>query len=108
MSFRLSQSLHLMAALAACVGSASAASPALSQEFIAVGSQARGSLSQSDDEIPRGTYGDFFLIDGEAGVTVSITLRSRDFDAYLVVAGPDGGSSLRSMMMVPALGLTRS
>lgn len=44
---------------------------------------ASGRLDASDDRLPDGSYFDPWYVEGNAGETVTITLRSSDFDAYL-------------------------
>ena len=62
-----------------------AGSPALAQTRIVED----GELSAGDDELPEGEYYDRFYFDGRVGDTVDVTLESDDFDAYLMLRGPD-------------------
>jgi hypothetical protein len=50
----------------------------------------RGTLGPGDETLASGEYFDLHERDFTAGTTVVITLRSTDFDPYLVVFDPDG------------------
>jgi hypothetical protein len=57
----------------------------LPQEIDSVrsGQTRRGRLEAGDWTMGDGTYADIWYLRGQAGQRVTITLRSRDFDAYL-------------------------
>jgi hypothetical protein len=57
---------------------------------IAVGQTVNGQLTTADFLRTDGTYGDGFLYNGEAGEKLKITLRSTQFDSWLVVDEPNG------------------
>ena len=76
---------------------------------IAVGQTVNGQLTSGDFLRSDGTYGDGYLYQGTAGEKLKLTLRSREFDSWLVVdepAGPyretndDGGGDNDSQMIV--------
>ena len=72
------------------VGAAAATSlPA--QARIAPGQTVRGSLSTSDPTLGDGSRYDLYTFAGQRGQTVTVTLRSAAFDAYLAVGRMDGG-----------------
>lgn len=97
--FRLSAVSPL--ALAALV----AGSPALAQvkladiehwswPTISAGASISGSLDSSDVLRDDGTYADGFYYDAEAGETVTITMRSADFDSWLILDDPNSALML--------------
>ena len=51
-----------------------------------------GTLEQGDTRLDSGEFSDAFTINGRAGDVVDIRLDSADFDAYLMMRGPDGSS----------------
>jgi S1-C subfamily serine protease len=53
-----------------------------------------GTLTGSDFALPSGEHVDTFLVDVVAGHTVSVELRSSDFDVFLVVLAPDDSIAL--------------
>lgn len=57
---------------------------------IATGQALSGRLTTSDYVITDGSYADGFVYRGRAGEQITVTLRSPDFDTYLVVDEPDG------------------
>ncbi|MFL5385487.1 MAG: S1C family serine protease [Longimicrobiaceae bacterium] len=77
---------------------------------IAVGQTVTGRLTDSDFVLPDGSYADSYVYMGRAGERITATLRSSDFDAYLVVDDPrsatwqetddDGGGNLDSELTV--------
>ena len=52
-------------------------------DSVRVGQMRRGRLEAGDWTMGDGTYADVWYLRGQAGQRVTITLRSRDFDAYL-------------------------
>jgi hypothetical protein len=57
---------------------------------IGVGQTVNGQLTSGDFLRTDGTYGDGFLYNGQAGEKLKITLRSTQFDSWLVVDEPNG------------------
>ncbi|HWO87937.1 MAG TPA: PPC domain-containing protein [Gemmatimonadales bacterium] len=57
---------------------------------LAIGSSGEGLLEPGDDLGPDGGYMDRWQVDVRQGARVRAELRSSDFDAFLVVYGPDG------------------
>jgi hypothetical protein len=57
---------------------------------IAAGDTADGVLEPGDELGGDGPYQDRWTLDVAAGARVRVELRSADFDAYLIVIGPDG------------------
>jgi len=55
---------------------------------IAVGQTVTGRLAANDFVRPDGSYADSYVYMGRAGERITATLRSRDFDAYLLVDDP--------------------
>ncbi|MFL5540713.1 MAG: trypsin-like peptidase domain-containing protein [Longimicrobiaceae bacterium] len=55
---------------------------------IALGQTVTGRLTDSDFVRPDGSYADSYVYMGRAGERITATLRSRDFDAYLLVDDP--------------------
>ena len=64
-------------------GLLAAAAPAMAQSTIRPGETVRGSLGASDRSLDDGSFYDCFNLQAQAGQSLSITLRSDDFDAYL-------------------------
>jgi hypothetical protein len=60
----------------------SATAPALAQQNVA------GTLASGDATLDTGEFYDTYDITGRAGDTVTVTLQSSDFDAYVFVRGP--------------------
>ncbi|HTH66587.1 MAG TPA: serine protease [Sporichthya sp.] len=56
---------------------------------IAVGQSVSGQISSSDELWSDSTYIERWRVDGRAGQTVTIDLVSSDFDAYMMLKGPD-------------------
>ncbi len=52
----------------------------------------RGELRAGDETISSGEYADGHRIDVQAGQQLSVDLRSSDFDTYLIVTKPSGGT----------------
>ncbi len=52
------------------------------------GGDIRGSLSSADYRLPRDTYFDVWELEGRVGESLTLDLRSDDFDALLYVVGP--------------------
>lgn len=78
----------LAAALALAAG---AALPLQAQNRIAVGQTVRGTLTASSPTLDDGSHYATYTLAGRSGQTVTITLRSGDFDAYLSVGRGTGG-----------------
>lgn len=57
---------------------------------IAIGQSVNGQLTSSDFLRTDGTYADGFLYNAMAGEKLKITLRSKEFDSWLVVDEPNG------------------
>ena len=49
-----------------------------------------GVLSPTDGRLSSGEFVRFYSVSGPAGTALTITLRSSQFDTYLLVTGPDG------------------
>ncbi|HEU0298663.1 MAG TPA: hypothetical protein VFR37_04395 [Longimicrobium sp.] len=64
---------------------------AATQEYIGVGETVFGELTEDDPTLATGQYHDVWRFPTVVGTTYLITLRSEDFDAYLL-AGPPGGT----------------
>jgi hypothetical protein len=58
---------------------------------VRVGQTVRGSLGDDDPRAGDDTFFEEWTIDARAGQTVTVTLRSDEFDAYLAVGSLDGG-----------------
>lgn len=48
-----------------------------------------GTLASGDRELNSGEYYDVYDIEVEEGARLTVTMRSRDFDTYLIVKRPD-------------------
>jgi hypothetical protein len=84
--------MHAIRILAAAATLAAAtALPLQAQGRIAVGQTLRGTLSESSPTLDDGSHYATYTIAGTSGQTVTITLRSEDFDAYLSVGRMSGG-----------------
>lgn len=92
--------------------------PALAQERLRMGATVEGELSRGDDQLDSGEFMDVFAVDGRAGDALSVTMRSDDFDAYLMVTGPgdfqednddsgDDGTNAGLDLRLPASGTYR-
>ena len=57
---------------------------------ITTGQTVTGRLAASDFTRPDGSYADSYVYMGHAGERVTVTLRSRDFDSWVVVDDPRG------------------
>ncbi|HEU4562422.1 MAG TPA: S1C family serine protease [Longimicrobium sp.] len=57
---------------------------------ITLGQTVSGRLASNDFRRPDGSYADAFVYTGRAGERITVTLRSRDFDAWAVVDDPNG------------------
>lgn len=55
---------------------------------IAVGQSVSGQITTSDEMWVDSTYIERWIVNGQAGQTVTIDLMSADFDAYMMVKGP--------------------
>jgi len=73
-------------AFALCAGAAFA------QQRLLPGATVSGDLRQGDDRLQSGEYLDAYKFQGRAGEQVSLRMMSQDFDAYLMIRGPDGFS----------------
>jgi hypothetical protein len=58
---------------------------------IAVGQTVTGRLTNTDFVRPDGSYADTYVYSARAGERVTVTLRSRDFDSWVVVSDRSGG-----------------
>lgn len=101
--------------LAAAALSLAGGLPALAQERLHVGATVQGELATGDDQLQSGEFSDVYEIAGRAGQSLLVTLRSGDFDAYLMVDGPggfdeqndddgDGGTNAALNLRLPADG----
>lgn len=59
-------------------------------DSIHVGQTRRGRLEAGDWTMGDGTYADVWYVRGQVGQRITITLRSRDFDAYLQLLDASG------------------
>lgn len=59
-----------------------------------IGETVDGALERSDPRLENGVYVDSYRMAGRAGDVVTITLRSADFDAFVVVGDVAGGTPL--------------
>ncbi|HET6232752.1 MAG TPA: PPC domain-containing protein [Longimicrobiaceae bacterium] len=85
-------STHLRtAALAACLAAAATAPAARAQGRIAVGQRLQGSLTASSPKLTDGSYYQNYTLRAQPGQTVTVTLRSTAFDAYLAVGQMQNG-----------------
>ncbi|HKP77025.1 MAG TPA: trypsin-like peptidase domain-containing protein, partial [Longimicrobiaceae bacterium] len=57
---------------------------------ITLGQTVSGRLAERDFVRPDGSYADSYVYQGRAGERLTVTLRSRDFDSWLVVNDPRG------------------
>jgi Bacterial pre-peptidase C-terminal domain len=102
---------HGCAALAILLGGSAALAQSPSPSFVGHGSddlraieardwpllsigQIDGSLTTSDYIRKDGSYVDPYYYNAQAGETVTITMRSSDFDAWLVVDDPNGSTNV--------------
>jgi tetratricopeptide (TPR) repeat protein len=89
-------SLGAVASLALVVSSPALAQATLtdlqqhSWPTILAGASLNGSLDRSDVLRDDGSYTDGFFYDAQQGETITITMRSADFDSWLVVDDPNG------------------
>ena len=79
------RSIHLLPALLLL------AAPAAAQGTIRPGQSVTGELAVSDPVLDGGSHFDLWRFRGQAEHTYRVTLRSEDFDAYLVVGSDAGG-----------------
>ena len=68
------------------VGQPSTTAPAA----LTVGQTISGELSSNDNQRRSGKFEDVYEFQGQQGQRIDFRLRSDDFDAYLVVTGPEG------------------
>lgn len=54
-----------------------------------------GRLEPGDEQLESGEYFDIYFHDGTAGSTLTVAIRSDDFDPYLIVLDPDGNELLQ-------------
>ncbi|MBX9707718.1 MAG: caspase family protein [Caulobacteraceae bacterium] len=54
------------------------------------GGQVQGELARGDDQLDSGEFVDVYEIQGRAGETLRATMRSTEFDTYLMIRGPSG------------------
>ncbi len=62
--------------------------PALAQQSLRPGAAVQGDLSRGDDQLDTGEFIDVYEVEGRAGDSLAVAMRSDDFDAYLMVTGP--------------------
>ncbi len=76
------------------------------------GADIRGSLSSADYRLPRDAYFDVWELEGRVGESLTVDLRSDDFDALLYVVGPgvdktlsddDGGGGCHARITITFL-----
>lgn len=58
---------------------------------VRLGQRVQGELTQDDATAGDGSYYDLYSFQGRAGQTITITLRSDDFDAFVSIGILDGG-----------------
>lgn len=80
----------VLACAALSLAAASMAGPALAQQRLHTGATVQGELAQGDEQLQSGEFNDAYEIEGRAGQSLLVTMRSGDFDAYLMIAGPGG------------------
>ncbi len=73
----------------ALVAAAIAGAMAFAQPAVAQNQTTSGQLSASDPQLDNGEYFDSVRLNLTAGQRITLTLESSDFDAYLLVIGPD-------------------
>lgn len=81
--------------------------PVWAQTQLRPGGQMQGELSRGDDQLDSGEFIDVYEVQGRAGQPLSVTMRSDDFDTYLMVSGPgdfqedndDGGDDGTNSML---------
>jgi hypothetical protein len=81
--------------------------PVWAQTQLRPGGQTEGELGRGDDQLDSGEFVDVYLVQGRAGQPLSVTMRSDDFDTYLMVRGPgdfgeendDGGDDGTNSML---------
>lgn len=76
---------------AAALALTAASTPLQAQQTIQVGQTLRGTLSSSDPTMADGSHFDLYRIAGRSGQTLTITMRSDDFDTWLAVGRMSGG-----------------
>ena len=76
----------------AALGALTAATPALAQDTVRIGSRVTGELSARDDQLDTGEYLDTYLFQGRAGDRLSVRMSSSEIDPYLMIRGPGGFS----------------
>jgi hypothetical protein len=64
------------------------AGPAAAQQRLPPGAAVQGDLSRGDGQLDSGEFIDVYEVEGRAGEPLSVTMRSTDFDAYLMIHGP--------------------
>jgi len=74
---------------ASAVAGRGEAAPAATQQ-LRIGAPAGGALAAGDDRLSSGEFVDRYRFSGRRGERVAIDLGSTDFDAYLILRGPDG------------------
>ena len=62
--------------------------PAIAQQRLQPGATVQGDLSRGDDQLDSGEFLDVYEIQGRAGQSLSVAMRSGDFDTYLMLRGP--------------------
>jgi hypothetical protein len=80
----------MRAILVSLAATALAAAPAAAQDVIRPGQRVAGELSMADPVLENGSHYDVWRFQGRAEHLYRVTMRSNDFDAYLVV-----GSDIR-------------
>ncbi len=73
------------------------AAPLQAQAVLRSGVTARGELRSGDLKLDDDTYADLWRFTGTAGEAVTVTLRSRDFDTYLVVGYFDEAGDFKNL-----------
>lgn len=74
---------------ARATGAAAVAAAATTPGFD-TGVDVRGRLAQGDATLSSGEFADSYRFSGRRGDRVALSLQSSDFDAYLMMRGPDG------------------
>ncbi len=90
----------------------------MAQQRLRPGATVQGDLARGDDQLDSGEFIDTYEVEGRAGDSVSVTMRSEAFDAYLMMTGPgdfqqdnddagNDGTNARLDVRLPANGVYR-
>ncbi|KPF81083.1 hypothetical protein IP78_05985 [Brevundimonas sp. AAP58] len=84
--------LLFFSALSLSLAASPLMTPAALAQQLRPGGEVRGELARGDDRLGSGEFVDIYEIQGRAGETLRATMRSDDFDTYLMIRGPGGFS----------------